>query len=77
MKTQSEEATLRHQKIITVMEQEILRFQEQKTRDLGLVLHDFARAQAQLATDTADAWRTLLPDLDIAHTDQNKANDFS
>jgi hypothetical protein len=49
------------------MEKEMVQFQEAKTRDLGLVLHDFACAQAQLASDTADAWRTLLPYLDNPH----------
>lgn len=43
------------------MNQDMLRFQESKTHDLGLVLQEFARAQAQLAMSTADTWGTLLP----------------
>jgi len=45
------------------MNQDMVRFQEGKTYDLGLVLQDFARAQAQLAMSTADTWSTLLPGL--------------
>jgi len=43
------------------MEQDMVQFQAAKTHGLGLVLHDFAHTQAQLTSDTADAWRTLLP----------------
>lgn len=64
MKVQSDEARARFQDIVKLMDQEMERFQEEKTRDLGAILQDFARAQAQLAADTADAWRTLLPELD-------------
>lgn len=45
------------------MNQDMLRFQEGKTLDLGLVLQNFARAQAQLSMSTADTWGTLLPEL--------------
>jgi hypothetical protein len=45
------------------MNQDLLRFQESKTHDLGLVLQNFARAQAELAMCTADTWGTLLPGL--------------
>jgi sorting nexin-1/2 len=67
IKAQSDEAKLRYEEIVRLMEKEMVQFQEAKTRDLGLVLHDFACAQAQLASDTADAWRTLLPYLDNPH----------
>ena len=46
------------------MQQEMIRFQEQRTQDLSAVFYEFARTQAQLANDTADAWRTLLPKLE-------------
>jgi sorting nexin-1/2 len=62
-KTQCEEAQARYQRIVSLMNQDMLRFQEGKTHDLGLVLQDFARAQAQLAMSTADTWGTLLPGL--------------
>jgi hypothetical protein len=39
----------------------MVQFQAAKTHGLGLVLHDFAHTQAQLTSDTADAWWTLLP----------------
>ncbi|KAG6544365.1 hypothetical protein Mapa_014199 [Marchantia paleacea] len=64
MKVQSEEARARFQEIVKLMDQEMERFQEEKTKDLGAILQDFARTQAQLAADTADAWRSLLPELD-------------
>ncbi|BBN17760.1 sorting nexin-1/2 [Marchantia polymorpha subsp. ruderalis] len=64
MKVQSEEARARFQQIVRLMDQEMERFQEEKTKDLGAILQDFARTQAQLAADTADAWRSLLPELD-------------
>jgi hypothetical protein len=37
-KTQCDEAQLRYQKIVNLMNQEILQFEEGKTFDLGLVL---------------------------------------
>ena len=61
---QSEEAHKRFEKIVKVMQQEMVRFQEQRTQDLSAVFYEFARMQAQLANDTADAWRTLLPKLE-------------
>lgn len=47
------------------------RFQESKTADLGLVLQEFARAQAQLANATADAWGVLLPSLSSPSMKEN------
>ncbi|KAL2613303.1 hypothetical protein R1flu_024995 [Riccia fluitans] len=64
MKVQSDVARARFEDIVRLMAQEMERFQEEKAKDLGAILQDFARAQAQLAADTADAWRTLLPELD-------------
>ncbi|KAI5065247.1 hypothetical protein GOP47_0019942 [Adiantum capillus-veneris] len=66
-KLQSEEARKRFEKIIKVMQQEIIRFQEQRTRDLSAVFYEFARTQGQLASDTADAWRALLPKLETCY----------
>lgn len=64
VKAQSEEATKQLETIIGLMNDEILRFQEEKTLDLGFVFHEFAKGQAQLANDIADAWRSLLPKLE-------------
>ncbi|KAJ7519762.1 hypothetical protein O6H91_20G054800 [Diphasiastrum complanatum] len=64
MRVQCDEATRRFEEIVKRMQKELVRFQEDKTHDLGLAFHDFAEGQAQLANDTADAWRTLLPDLE-------------
>ncbi|KAG0578214.1 hypothetical protein M758_4G005700 [Ceratodon purpureus] len=60
-KEQCDEAQTRYQRIVDLMNQDMLRFQEGKTHDLGLVLQNFARAQAELAMCTADTWGTLLP----------------
>ena len=42
---------------------EFVRFQEEKTKDLGVILHSFAKGQAELAKDAASTWATLLPTL--------------
>jgi hypothetical protein len=55
MKDQSDEAKLRYEEIVRLMEKGMVQFQEAKTHDLGLVLHDFTHTQAQLTSDTADA----------------------
>ncbi|CAM6057861.1 unnamed protein product [Sphagnum tenellum] len=60
IKDQSDEAKLRHEEIVRLMEQDMVQFQEAKTHDLGLVLNDFAHTQAQLTSDTANACQTLL-----------------
>jgi len=64
LKADSEEATRRFQTIVKLMSEEIVRFQEQKTADLGLAFHEFAKGQAKLSNEIADAWRSLLPKLD-------------
>ncbi|MQL80718.1 hypothetical protein Taro_013164 [Colocasia esculenta] len=64
LKTESEEATRRFETIVRLMGEEIVRFQEQKTADMGIAFHEFAKGQAKLARDIADAWRTLLPKLE-------------
>ncbi|XP_008806102.1 sorting nexin 1 isoform X2 [Phoenix dactylifera] len=64
LKAESEEATRRFETIVKLMSEEMMRFQEQKTADLGLAFHEFARGQAKLANEIADAWRSLVPKLD-------------
>lgn len=64
LKVESEEATRRFETIVRLMNEEIVRFQEQKTSDIGLAFHEFAKGQAKLANDIADAWRSLLPKLE-------------
>ncbi|CAN6439178.1 unnamed protein product [Victoria cruziana] len=64
LKAESEEATRRFETIVRLMNQEMVRFQEEKTMDMGLAFHEFAKGQAKLANEIADAWRGLLPKLD-------------
>ncbi|PIA59189.1 hypothetical protein AQUCO_00400217v1 [Aquilegia coerulea] len=70
LKADSEEASQRFEMIVRLMNEEIVRFQEQKTLDVGLAFHNFAKGQAQLANEIADAWRGLLPKLEAcsSHT---------
>jgi hypothetical protein len=55
----------------------MVQVQEAKTHDLGLVLHDFARTQAQLTSDTANACQTLLPYLYNPCLDETEVADSS
>ncbi|XP_052173209.1 sorting nexin 1 [Diospyros lotus] len=64
LKADSEEATRRFETIVRRMNEEIVRFQEQKTVDMGLAFHEFAKGQARLANGVADAWRSVLPKLE-------------
>ncbi|XP_048225923.1 sorting nexin 1 isoform X2 [Ricinus communis] len=64
LKAEGEEATRRFENIVRVMNEEIVRFQEQKTQDMGIAFHEFAKGQARLANSIADAWRSLLPKLE-------------
>lgn len=64
LKADSEEATRRFETIVKLMNEEIVRFQEQKTIDIGIAFHEFAKGQARLANGIAEAWRSLLPKLD-------------
>uniref|UniRef100_A0A0D9V837 PX domain-containing protein n=1 Tax=Leersia perrieri TaxID=77586 RepID=A0A0D9V837_9ORYZ len=64
LKADSDEATKRFEHIVAVMNEELARFQEQKTADIGLAFHEFAKGQAKLAKDIADAWRGVLPKLE-------------
>ncbi|XP_048321017.1 sorting nexin 1 isoform X2 [Ziziphus jujuba] len=65
LKAASEEATNRFETIVRLMNEEIVRFQEQKTVDMGIAFHEFAKGQARLANGIADAWRSLLPKLEV------------
>ncbi|KAL0338661.1 UNVERIFIED_CONTAM: Sorting nexin 1 [Sesamum angustifolium] len=49
LKADGAEATRRFEKIVKLMNEEIIRFQEQKTLDMGLAFHEFAKGQADLA----------------------------
>ncbi|GLT94736.1 hypothetical protein SLE2022_124630 [Rubroshorea leprosula] len=70
LKADSEEATRRFEIIVQRMNEEIVRFQEQKTLDMGIAFHEFAKGQARLANSIADAWRSLLPKLDACSSAQ-------
>ncbi|KAM2881073.1 hypothetical protein COP2_014195 [Malus domestica] len=64
LKAEGEEATRRFETIARLMSEEIVRFQEQKTTDMGVAFHEFAKGQARLANSIAHAWRSLLPKLE-------------
>lgn len=64
LKADSEEATRRFETIVRIMKEEMERFQEQKTADMGIALHEFAKGQAHLAKSIAAAWGGLLPILE-------------
>ncbi|AQK99276.1 Sorting nexin 1 [Zea mays] len=68
LKADSEEATKKFEHIVRLMNEELSRFQEQKTADIGLAFHEFAKGQAKLAKDIADAWRSVLPKLEACST---------
>jgi len=67
LKAEGEETSRRFDTIVRLMNEEIARFQEQKTSDMGLAFHEFAKGQARLSNGIADAWRSLLPKLE-AHS---------
>ncbi|KAK6147220.1 hypothetical protein DH2020_018132 [Rehmannia glutinosa] len=64
LKADGAEAARRFDRIVKLMNEEIVRFQEQKTLDMGLAFHEFAKGQARLANGIAEAWRSLLPKLE-------------
>ncbi|KAG2602123.1 hypothetical protein PVAP13_5KG656400 [Panicum virgatum] len=68
LKADSEEATKKFEHIVRLMNEEHARFQEEKTADIGLAFHEFAKGQAKLAKDIADAWRSVLPKLEACST---------
>ncbi|ONK71303.1 uncharacterized protein A4U43_C04F7080 [Asparagus officinalis] len=63
LKSESVEATQKYETIVKLMSEEIVRFQEQKTADMGLAFHEFSKGQERLK-DVANAWRSLLPKLE-------------
>ncbi|GAV57633.1 PX domain-containing protein/Vps5 domain-containing protein [Cephalotus follicularis] len=65
LKAESEDAMRRFEMIVLLMNEEIVRFQDQKTLDMGIAFHEFAKGQARLANCIADAWRSLLPKLEV------------
>lgn len=60
----AERAKEEYQALVTRMEAELRRFQTERARETRETLKDFAVAQARLASDTAAAWRTILPEID-------------
>ncbi|XP_076899657.1 sorting nexin 1-like [Bidens hawaiensis] len=64
LKAEGQEATRRFEAIAQLMNEEIVRFQDQKTQDMRRAFHEFAKGQARLAHAIADAWRSLIPKLD-------------
>lgn len=66
LKVENEQAAKTFETIVRLMNEEIVRFQEQKTIDMGIAFHEFAKGQARLANGIADAWRSLLPKLEAS-----------
>lgn len=64
LKADGAEATRKFERIVKLMNEEIIRFQEQKTLDLGVAFHEFAKGQAELAKGISEAWQSLLPKLE-------------
>lgn len=64
LKADGADAARRFEKIVKLMNEEIVRFQEEKTLDMGVAFHEFAKGQAHLANSIADAWRSLLPKIE-------------
>ncbi|CAA3022829.1 sorting nexin 1 [Olea europaea subsp. europaea] len=64
LKADGKESKRKFETIVKLMNQEIARFQEQKTIDMGVAFHEFAKGQANLAKSIAEAWRSLLPKLE-------------
>ena len=52
------------QTIVQRMTGELDRFQRERAHEIGLVLRDFALAQAQVSGDAAAVWITLVPALE-------------
>lgn len=64
LKADGADAARRFEKMVKLMNEEIVRFQEEKTLDMGVAFHEFAKGQAHLANSIADAWRSLLPKIE-------------
>ena len=50
-----------YETIVQRMSEELVRFQRERAAEFAAVLRAFAAAQAQLAADSAKAWRALAP----------------
>nr|GMD89845.1 sorting nexin 1 [Ipomoea batatas] len=61
LKVEGEEAAERFKTIARLMNEEIVQFQEQKTLDIGLALHEFAKGQAHLANSINKQFTFVLP----------------
>mmetsp|Transcript_30547 Transcript_30547/g.76422 ORF Transcript_30547/g.76422 Transcript_30547/m.76422 type:complete len:127 (+) Transcript_30547:180-560(+) len=61
--TNAEKAKEQYEVIVRRMGSELSRFQKERAGDIARVLRDFAAAQAKLSSDTAKAWRQLLPQI--------------
>mmetsp|Transcript_6118 Transcript_6118/g.17083 ORF Transcript_6118/g.17083 Transcript_6118/m.17083 type:complete len:450 (-) Transcript_6118:213-1562(-) len=59
----AEKAKEEYDKIVHSMGSELTRFQTERAADIAEVLRNFAIAQAKLASDTAKAWRQLIPEI--------------
>lgn len=53
----------RYDTIVSRMSEELGRFQRERSADMSSVLKQFALAQAQLASDQAQAWSGFLADV--------------
>nr|GEX46789.1 sorting nexin 1 [Tanacetum cinerariifolium] len=53
LKADGEDATRRFETIVRLMNEEIVRFQDQKTQDMGLAFHEFAKGQVRLSNAMA------------------------
>lgn len=52
-----------YENIVRCMSGELARFQTERAAEISIVLRDFAVAQAKLASDTAKAWRQVIPEI--------------
>ena len=55
------------------MSGELSRFQSERASAMAEILRDFAVAQARLASDTAKAWRQLIPQIAAVRPDEIEA----
>lgn len=55
-----------YETIVTRMSEELVRFHKERADEMASVLRDFALSQAQLASETAKAWSSLVGDLQPA-----------
>lgn len=51
--------------------EELVRFQEEKSRDLGLIFYEFAQAQSDLSQEIGSVWKALLPTINAARPSFN------